>query len=382
MSNIEIKTVKTKRDLRRFIDLHYDLYKGNRYDVPNLFSDDLATLSKDKNAAFDFCEAEYFMAYKEGQLVGRVAAIINHKANEKWGRQSVRFGWIDFVDDMEVSAALLKAVEDYGRAHGMTEVVGPLGFTDMDPEGMLTEGYEEIGTMATIYNYPYYPEHMEKMGGFVKDNDYVEFKIIVPDEIPEKLVKISEMIMKRYNLHIKKLKKADVFEGGYGKKIFALINDTFKDLYGYSELSERQIDQYINMYLKMADLDWITLVEDGNADNKLVGVGITIPSLAHALQKCRRGRLLPFGWWHVIKALKFHKTDMVDLLLMGVLPEYRSKGTNALMFYDLIPRYNKAGIKWGESQVEMESNVNVQGQWQLFETIQHKRRRCYKKVIE
>ena len=157
MSNIEIKTVKTKRDLRRFIDLHYDLYKGNRYDVPNLFSDDLATLSKDKNAAFDFCEAEYFMAYKEGQLVGRVAAIINHKANEKWGRQSVRFGWIDFVDDMEVSAALLKAVEDYGRAHGMTEVVGPLGFTDMDPEGMLTEGYEEIGTMATIYNYPYYP---------------------------------------------------------------------------------------------------------------------------------------------------------------------------------------------------------------------------------
>ena len=382
MSNIEIKTVKTKRDLRRFIDLHYDLYKGNRYDVPNLFSDDLATLSKDKNAAFDFCEAEYFMAYKEGQLVGRVAAIINHKANEKWGRQSVRFGWIDFVDDMEVSAALLKAVEDYGRAHGMTEVVGPLGFTDMDPEGMLTEGYEEIGTMATIYNYTYYPEHMEKMGGFVKDNDYVEFKIIVPDEIPEKLVKISEMIMKRYNLHIKKLKKADVFEGGYGKKIFALINDTFKDLYGYSELSERQIDQYINMYLKMADLDWITLVEDGNADNKLVGVGITIPSLAHALQKCRRGRLLPFGWWHVIKALKFHKTDMVDLLLMGVLPEYRSKGTNALMFYDLIPRYNKAGIKWGESQVEMESNVNVQGQWQLFETIQHKRRRCYKKVIE
>ena len=382
MSSVEIRKVESKKDLKAFIEFHYDLYKGNDFDVPNLYSDDLNTLSKDKNAAFDFCEAEYYLAYKDGRLVGRVAAIINHKANERWGRKTVRFGWIDFVDDPTVSAALLDAVEKYGRQHGMQEVVGPLGFTDMDPEGMLTWGFDQLGTMATIYNYPYYPEHLERMGGYVKDNDYVEFKIFVPDEIPEKMVKIAKMIQQRYHLQIKKLKKEDVFEGGYGKKIFTLINDTFKDLYGYSELSEKQINQYINMYLKMADLELITLVEDASDNNKLVGVGITIPSLSRALQKCRRGRLWPMGWWHVLRALKMHKTEGVDLLLLGVLPEYRSKGTNALMFYDLIPRYNKYGFKWGESQVEMESNAGVQSQWSYFETVNHKRRRCYKKEIK
>ena len=382
MSSVEIRKVESKKDLKAFIEFHYDLYKGNDFDVPNLYSDDLNTLSKDKNASFDFCEAEYYLAYKDGRLVGRVAAIINHKANERWGRKTVRFGWIDFVDDPTVSAALLDAVEKYGRQHGMQEVVGPLGFTDMDPEGMLTWGFDQLGTMATIYNYPYYPEHLERMGGFVKDNDYVEFKIFVPDEIPEKMVKIAKMIQQRYHLQIKKLKKEDVFEGGYGKKIFTLINDTFKDLYGYSELSDKQINQYINMYLKMADLELITLVEDASDNNKLVGVGITIPSLSRALQKCRRGRLWPMGWWHVLRALKMHKTEGVDLLLLGVLPEYRSKGTNALMFYDLIPRYNKYGFKWGESQVEMESNAGVQSQWSYFETVNHKRRRCYKKEIK
>ena len=382
MAEVEIKKVVTKKDLKTFIEFHYDLYEGNEYDVPNLYSDDINTLSKDKNAAFDFCEAEYYLAYKDGKLCGRVAAIINNKANKRWNRKTVRFGWIDFVDDRDVSAALLKAVEDYGRSKGMTEMAGPLGFTDMDPEGMLTWGFDQLGTMATIYNYPYYPEHLEAIPGVMKDNDYVEFKIFVPDEIPDKMRKIAEMIQKRYHLQIKKLRKEDVFEGGYGKKIFTLINDTFKDLYGYSELSDKQIDQYINMYLKMADLELITLVEDASQDNKLVGVGITIPSLSRALQKCRRGRLWPLGWWHVLRALKMHKTEGVDLLLLGVLPEYRSKGTNALMFYDLIPRYNKYGFKWGESQVEMETNENVQGQWGYFETVNHKRRRCYRKDIQ
>lgn len=378
---IEIKKVETKRDLKRFIEFHYDLYKGDKYDAPNLYSDELRTLSADKNAAFEFCQSKYYLAYKDGKLAGRVAAIINRRANEKWNRQQVRFGWIDFVDDRDVSAALLKAVEDYGRRNGMTEMVGPLGFTDMDPEGMLTEGFDQIGTMATIYNYPYYPQHIEAMPGFAKDNDYVEFKIHIPDEIPERLVKISEMIQKRYGLRVKKLTKKEVFKEGYGKKIFELINATFKDLYGYSELSDRQIEQYVDMYLPMADLNLVTLIEDTSADNKLVGVGITIPSLSHALQKCRRGRLLPFGWWHCLRAIKYHKTNMVDLLLLGILPEYRIKGANALMFYDLIPRYQAYGFEWGESQVEMETNEGVQGQWQFFKTEQHKRRRCYKKVL-
>lgn len=376
---VEIRKVETKKDLKTFIDFHYDLYKGNAYDVPNLFSDDMNTLSRERNAAFEFCEAEYYLAYKDGRLVGRVAAIINRKANERWKTQSVRFGWIDFVDDLEVSTALLKAVADYGKSCGMTQIIGPLGFTDFDPEGMLTWGFDQLGTMATIYNYPYYPEHIEKIGGFVKDNDYVEYKIYVPEEIPEKMVKIAELIQKRYHLRVKKLKKSEI--PAYGPKIFDLINQTFADLYGYSEITERQKDQYVKMYLKMVDLEFVTLVEDTSADNKLVAVGITIPSLSKALQHCRRGQLLPFGWWHVIRALKFHKTEGVDLLLLGVLPEYRRYGTNALMFYDLIPRYNKYGIKWGESQVEMETNGNVQSQWSYFHTVNHKRRRCYKKEI-
>ncbi len=296
MSAVEIRKVETSKDLRAFIEVHYDLYEGNEYDVPNLYSDDMNTLSKDKNAAFDFCEADYFIAYKDGKPVGRVAAIINNKANEKWGRKSVRFGWIDFIDDLEVSRSLMKAVEDFGRSRGMTEVIGPLGFTDFDPEGMLTDGFDQLGTIATVYNYPYYPRHMEQLGGFVKDNDYMEFKIFVPDEMPEKHSKIAKMVQERYNLRIKKLAMKDVFEKGYGEKIFALINQTFKDLYGYSELSQRQIHQYINMYLKMADLELITVVEDASEGNRLVGAAITIPSLSRALQKCRRGRLFPFGW--------------------------------------------------------------------------------------
>lgn len=382
MSTIKIKKVETRKDLERFIDFHYDLYKDNEYDVPTLFSDDLNTLSKDKNAAFEFSEAEYFMAFDgRGRMVGRVAAIINHRANKRWGRKCVRFGWIDFIDDINVSRALFDAVEKYGKSKGMEEMIGPLGFTDLDPEGMLTMGFDQLGTMATIYNYPYYPEHMEKLGDFEKDNDYVEFKLMVPDKVPEKYTKIAEMIQKRYDLHIRKLTKKDVFEGGYGKKMFELINTCFKDLYGYSELSERQIDQYIKMYFPLADLSLITVVEDRSAGNKPVAVGITIPSLSKALQKCRRGRLWPFGWWHVLRALKAHKTEGVDLLLLGVLPEYRMKGANALMFYDLIPRYQAYRFKWGESQVEMETNENVQSQWQYLETILHKRRRCYKKWI-
>ena len=381
MSSVEIKKVEGKKALKTFIDFHYDLYKGSEYDVPNLFQDELNTLSPDKNAAFEFCEAEYYIAYKDGKPAGRVAAIINNKANERWGRKAVRFGWIDFIDDREVSAALLGAVEDYGRAHGMTEIVGPLGFTDMDPEGMLTFGFDQLGTMPTIYNYPYYPEHMEGMDGYVKDNDYVEYKLFVPEKVPEKYAKIAAMIEKHYDLHVKKITKRDIYKNGYGKKIFDLINMTFKDLYGYSELTDRQIEQYINMYFSFVDLSLITLVEDHSCGNKLVGIGITIPSLSHALQKCRRGRLLPFGWWHVLRAVKFHKTDIVDLLLLGVLPEYRAKGVNAMMFADLIPRYYEYGFKWGESQVEMETNEGVQSQWEYLETEHHKRRRCYKKEL-
>ena len=381
MTSITIKKVETKEDLKAFIEFHYDLYEGNEYDVPNLYSDEVNTLSKDKNAAFDFCVANYYLAIRDNKVVGRVAAIINNKANEKWNQKRVRFGWIDFIEDKEVLEALLKAVEDFGKTHGMNEIVGPLGFTDMDPEGMLTWGFDQLGTMPTIYNYDYYPRLLESLPGYEVDNKYVEYKLFVPDTVPEKYAKIAEMIQNRYNLRIKKLTKKDIFEGGYGKKIFELINSTYKDLYGFSELSEKQIDQYINMYFPFADLSLITLVEDASADNKLVGIGITLPSLSEALQKCKKGRLFPFGWFHLLRAIKFHKTKIVDLLLIGVLPEYRMKGVNALIFADLIPRYQAYGFEWGETQVEMETNANVQSQWETLNPVMHKRRNCYKKVL-
>ena len=387
MSKIEIKRVSDKLGLETFIQFHYDLYRGDPYDAPNLHSDEVQTLSpyiKERNAAFEFCEAQYFLAYRDGELVGRVAGIINRRYNEQWQRPAVRFGWIDFVDDVEVSRALLKAVEDWGRERGMKEIIGPLGFTDMDPEGMLTHGFEELGTMATLYNYPYYPKHMEQMEGYEKDNDYVEYKLFVPkDGMPEKFVKISEMIMKRYNLQVKKLTKEDVFgPQQYGQRVFDVINRTFGHLYGYSTMSQKQIDQYIKMYFKVLDLDLVTLIEDHSLeDHPVVGCGITIPSLTRALQKCRNGRLWPFGWWHLLRALKFHKTKIVDCLLIGVLPEYRAKGANALLFYDLIPRYQKLGFEWGETHVEMETNGKVQSQWTYLDHEQHKRRRCYKKQL-
>ena len=378
--SVEIKRVENRKQLDSFINFHYDLYEGSPYDVPSLYNDELNTLSKDRNAAFAFCEAEYFLAYKDGRLAGRVAAIINHRANDRWAQSDVRFGWLDFIDDIEVSRALLDAVADYGRSKGMTAVVGPLGFTDMDPEGMLTWGFDKLGTMATIYNYEYYPRHIEQMGGWEKDNDYVEYFLPMPDTVPEKYAKLASMIEQRYNLRVKKLNRKDV-DNGYGRRLFEIINETYVDLYGFVSLTDKQIDQYVKMFLPAVNFDFVTVVVDANKDDKIVGIAITIPSLSKALQKCRRGRLFPFGWWHLLRAIKFGKTEGVDLLLIGVLPEYRSKGANALIFTDLIPRYIKAGFKWGESQVEMENNTGVQGQWSAFEHINHKRRRCFRKTL-
>ena len=375
---ITIKKVTTKRDLKRFIRFNYELYKGNAYSVPDLYDDMLNTFNRKKNAAFEFCEAEYFLAYKDGKLAGRVAAIINHRANQAWGKKDVRFGWIDFTDDAEVSDALIRTVEQWGKERGMTDIVGPLGFTDMDAEGMLIEGFDQLGTMATIYNYPYYPQHMERMG-FVKDADWVEFKIYIPDGIPDKHKRIADIIQRKYNLQIKKYTSAKKIAAEYGQAIFRLINEAYSQLYGYSALSQRQIDQYVKMYLPILDLRMVTLITDQNGE--LVAVGISMPSLSEALQKAH-GRLLPFGWYHLLKALFFKlRAKMLDLLLVAVKPEYQNKGVNALLFTDLIPVYQQLGFEYAESNPEMELNGKVQAQWEYFRTEQHKRRRAFRKPI-
>ncbi len=376
--SVEIKKVTTKSDLKRFIRFNYEFYKNNPYSVPDLYDDMLNTFSPQKNAAFEFCEADYFMAFRDGKMVGRVAAIINRRANETWKKKTVRFGWIDFIDDIEVSTALIDTVKQWGKERGMTEMEGPLGFTDMDAEGMLVEGFDQLSTMATIYNYPYYPQHMEKLG-LVKSADWVEMKIYVPDAIPEKHKRISEIISKRYNLHIRKLKsKKEVYKTGIGHEIFRLINEAYTPLFGYSRMTERQIDQYVNMYVPVLDLRMVTLVE--NEKNELVAVGISMASLSRALQKAK-GRLLPFGWWYLLKALMWKRPKVLDLLLVAVRPDYQGKGANALLFTDLIPIYKKMGFEYAESNPELEMNDKVQNQWQYFKTEQHKRRRCFKGEI-
>ena len=378
MSNISIKRVTNRKELEQFVQFYYDLYRGNDCAVPFLYSDEMDTLRKDKNPSFECCDAEYFMAFKDGKMVGRVAGIINHRANERWDRKQVRFGWFDFVDDTEVSEALLKAVEDWGRGQGMTEIAGPLGFIDTDREGMLVDGFDQLSTMYVNYNYPYYPKHMERLGGFEKDNDYVEMKVKVPEVVPEKFSKITEMVRKRYGLRVHKFSRRELIDEGYGRKVFDLLNATYKDLYGFSQLSNKQIDKLVNDYIKIADLNLVTAVFDG--DN-MVGFGITFPSFSHAMQKTRDGRFLPFGWWHMLKILKWHRTNIVDLLLIGVLPEYRAKGANALIFDDLIRWFQRYNFEWAETGPQMETNEGVLSQWQYLESIIHRRHRCYRKTL-
>lgn len=375
---VEIKKVTTKAELKKFIRFNYEFYKDNPYSVPDLYDDMLNTFSPQKNAAFEFCEADYFLALRDGKIVGRVAAIINRRANDTWNKHTVRFGWIDFIDDIEVSTALINTVKEWGRERGMTEIEGPLGFTDMDAEGMLIEGFDQLSTMATIYNYPYYPQHMERLG-MEKSADWVEMKIYVPDHIPEKHQRISQIIARKYNLHTRKIKsKKEIRKTGIAHDIFRLINDAYTPLFGYSRMTERQIDQYVKMYVPVLDLRMVSIVE--NEQNEIVAVGISMASLSRALQKAK-GRLLPFGWFHLLKALMWKRPKVLDLLLVAVRPDYQGKGVNALLFTDLIPVYKELGFEYAESNPELEMNEKVQNQWQYFKTEQHKRRRCFKQPL-
>ena len=374
---IQIKTVSNQKEMKEFVRFANKLYKGNKCYVPSMPSDDLITFDKEKNGAFDFSEAECYLAYKDGKIVGRVAAIVNHKANEAWNVSQVRFGWFDFIDDINVSSALLEKVIAFGKSRGMNQIVGPLGFTDFDPEGMLVEGFDRLSTMALIYNHPYYPEHMKKLG-YYKETGWVEYRVEIPEEVPERHKRIAAAVKERYNLKVRKLSRNQIRKERYGQKLFTLINQTYCVLYGYSLLSERQIDQYVETYLSIVNTDMLTFIEDSKGD--LIAAGISIPSMSEALQKCN-GELFPFGWWHMLKSMYWKKPDTLDLLLIGVRPDYQNRGVNSLLFVDLIETYRRLGFRFAETNANLETNVKVQAMWEPFKKEQHKKRWVFGKEI-
>ena len=375
---VEIREIQpTKRNLLKFVHFPIDtLYRDSKYYVPPLVTDEINTLRPDKNPAFDFCEAAYFLAYRDGEIVGRIAGIINHVVNDRQEKKEARFSYLDFIDDAEVVDALIDTVTRWGKSKGMEHLTGPLGFTDMDPEGMLVEGFDRIGTTGAVYSHPYYPKHMERLG-FVKDVDWLEFLITIPKEVPEKMHRVATLMGERLGLTTIKYTNRKKLVEDYGDAIFKLINEAYDELFGYSPLSDKQIRHYIKMYLPYLPLDDLSMVID-KSTRELIGVGITIPSMSKALIK-GRGRLFPMGWKYLLDAFKHN--NVVDLMLIAVKPEYQNKGVNSLIFDDLIPVFNKHGYTHAESNHELELNSKVLKQWEYFEYDQHKRRRAYTKDI-
>ena len=376
--SVEIRKVQTKKELKEFIHFANDLYKGDEYYAPSLISDDYNTFDPKKNGAFDFCQAQMFLADKEGKVAGRVMAIINNRANETWKVKQVRYGWIDFINDEEVAKALLDAVAAWGKERGMTDIAGPLGFTDFDPEGMLVEGFERVATIIGIYNYPYYPQILEKLG-YTKETDWMEYRITIPDELPERYYKYADIVIAKNKLNVRKVTRRMVNKENYGRKFFKLINETYYKLYGFSLLSDKQIDAYTKLYLGLLDTRMVSFIENENGE--LVAAGVTMPDLTAALQKCG-GKLFPFGWFHLLKAIFWKPCDTLDMLLVGVREDYRGKGLNAVLVTDLYPRLKAMGFKYAETTAELETNDSVQAMWKYFEREQHKRRRVYAKKIE
>lgn len=376
--SVEIKEVQSRRELREFVNFPEKLYRHNPYYVPPLEFDQMDTLDQKKGAAQEFCDSKLYLAYKDGKLAGRVAAIVNRLANKQWNHKEVRFGWYDFIDDREVSKALMDKVEEFGRKYGMESVVGPLGFTDFDPEGLLIEGFDRLSTMALIYNYPYYVDHIEEMG-FQKDADWIEYKIEVPKALPERVARMANIIEQRANVHVTPLTRKLIKEKDYAHKIFKIINECYKNLYNFTVLPEKMADKYIGFYLKVLDLNYVSLVE--NDKDEIVAFGITMPSIVRALQRSR-GKLFPFGWWYLAKSLFFKREEGVEMLLVGVNPEYRNSGVNTLVQLDMFKKYTEAGVKWAETNAILETNIKNQGQFKEFDRESKKRRRSYIKPLD
>ncbi|MDO4162979.1 MAG: N-acetyltransferase [Bacteroides sp.] len=378
MGNINVKKVETKCEMNDFVELAGRLYADCPYYVPDLDMDVRETFDPKKNAGLEYSDIQPFIAYdEEGKAVGRIAGIINHRANEKWHTRNVRFGFIEFVDDTEVSAALLNAVEQWGRERGMDCIQGPMGIFDFDKEGMLMEDYDQLGSMITIYNHPYYPRHMEALG-YEKEVDWVQVSIEIPQEVPSKYARVSALSKEMFGLRVKKLTNADVSRRGYGQKIFRLLNMAYAPLFGYTELSDKQVDMYVKRYFPLIDKQMLPVIEDEKGE--LVGVAVTMGSLSAALRKSK-GKLLPFGWFHLLRALKWKREEKAELLLIAVHPDYQGMGVNALFFDDLIPIYNKYHFRCAETGPQLEDNVRELTQWKPLNPSFGKRRRCWKKKL-
>ena len=372
---VEIREVSNKIELKKFIWFGINLYKDCKYAAPPLMMDDLLNLTKGSNPALDFCETAYFMAFKDGKMAGRIAAIINPVANQTWDQKNARFGWVDFIDDYEVVAALFDAAIAWSKSKGMTAIHGPLGFTDFDHEGLLIQGFDRNGTLATIYNYPYYPVLIEKYG-FEKDIDWNEYLITIPEVYPEKYYRVAEIVKQKYKLRPLRFKSRKEVVDNYALKIFDLLNLCYSHLYGFTKLNEKQIAFYIKLYFSFFRLDTISIVVDEKDD--VVALGIAMPSFTKALQKAK-GSLFPLGWYYMLNALR--KNDLLDLYLMAVHPDYQSKGINSIVFADIMPAAARNGYKFAESNPELETNTRMSSQWGSWETENHKQRRVYIKKI-
>lgn len=375
---VEIREINDRKGLKRFIDFANDLYKDCPYYCPPLYFDELNVFDRKKNPVMEFSDYQLFMAYRDGKAVGRIAALINEKANEAWNVKHVRFGWMDFIDDYEVSAALLDAVRDWGKARGMDAMNGPVGFTDWDHEGLLIEGYEYVAPLASLYNYPYYVEHMERYG-LKKEIDWIEYQITPPTEVPERLARMAEIVKERSHVRVDKVKNTKELVRKYGISFMDVLDEAYQKLYNFQPMTPRQKAYYRDIYFPIINFDFVTVIV--NEKDEIVGVGVGMPDISDACRKCG-GKLFPFGWYHILKALKAKKMEHFDLLLVAVRPDYQDKGINSLFFADQIPYFIQYGIKRVETTSILETNTKNQQQWSYFEHKQHKRRRAYIKPIE
>lgn len=375
-NGIQVKPVTDKKGMDDFVHFPKTLYKGVEQYVPDMDSDIRNTFKPKKNKSLAFTDIQAFVAYKDGEVVGRIAGIINHKANSIWNKQAVRFSMIEFIDDINVSKALLDSVEEWGHQHEMTEIQGPMGITDFDKEGMLIEDFELSGTFVEYWNPPYYKAHMEQLG-YTKETDWLHIRFKVPEEIPARYARVSDYTKEMFGLRVVKKTKKELLHG-YGIKVFELLNAAYAPIFGFSPFSPEQTREFLMKYVPLLNMKMITFIE--NEKDELVCVAITVPDFSEGIKKSK-GKVFPKGWYHLLKAIKWKPSDKAELMLIGIRPDMQGLGINAMVFTHLIPVYNKLGIKWCETGPQLENNVRELSQWKPLHPDTVKRRRCWKKGI-